>query len=482
MAAYASGKAIIKHADSGVEYEIDADDLVWDENTDDDERGMGWEIHHTAVVHHDALGELTWYVSEYPEGAENDKETDVGPHTLIRNFDFGLGAMAEGGAQPSLREMLDWFHANYEDPAVRTPYESREGGYQWIWGGPFDAREVLSDQYPEAADDLIERAVTRIEQDGITDWAPTERPGDYDDEPDIDDEGAPDGLGELIPAQASGIQFGVQPSGKIGIVLALLSASEARGLEPLLDEARRAAETLIVRLQGSNAHVDLLDVSERYHAALEDELSIARLYAVGLRLENARALLGRAVSEGRLPELPSDTEELLATLLQLHGNIIAGTKEGRELLANAETYARSSADTATLCQKTQQVIAAIAAQPKLIEADTLIVVSELADGMGSGPRADRTAEVGTTTTSNLLNAVIRVAAFGGLAAVTPGIEVSIPGQFASAITTELINGAWSFLSTNIHLLREFAAVAGPDLNWLRAVCDVVASLKKSQKR
>jgi hypothetical protein len=27
--------------------------------------------------------------------------------------------------------MIEWFHQNFEDPAERTPYESREGGYQW---------------------------------------------------------------------------------------------------------------------------------------------------------------------------------------------------------------------------------------------------------------------------------------------------------------------------------------------------------------
>ena len=32
--------------------------------------------------------------------------------------------------------MKEWFYENYEDPANRTPYESAEGGYIWIWGGP----------------------------------------------------------------------------------------------------------------------------------------------------------------------------------------------------------------------------------------------------------------------------------------------------------------------------------------------------------
>lgn len=77
--------------------------------------------------------------------------------------------------------MLQWFHDNYEDPAVRTPYESAEGGYQWIWGGPYDAREQIGDEFSDIADeDEIEAAVDEVEKDGLVDWAPKERPGDYD--------------------------------------------------------------------------------------------------------------------------------------------------------------------------------------------------------------------------------------------------------------------------------------------------------------
>ncbi|MET3972872.1 hypothetical protein ABIB94_007871 [Bradyrhizobium sp. JR7.2] len=46
--------------------------------------------------------------------------------------------------------MIQWFSANYEDPAVSTPYESAEGGYQYIWGGPYETLLALpsSDPWP----------------------------------------------------------------------------------------------------------------------------------------------------------------------------------------------------------------------------------------------------------------------------------------------------------------------------------------------
>jgi hypothetical protein len=77
--------------------------------------------------------------------------------------------------------MIEWFGQNFENPAERTPYESAEGGYQWIWGGPYDAREQLSDMFGKMVpESLIEDVVEELEDDGITDWAPTPSPDDYD--------------------------------------------------------------------------------------------------------------------------------------------------------------------------------------------------------------------------------------------------------------------------------------------------------------
>lgn len=48
-----------------------------------------------------------------------------------------------------LEAMRAWFYANYEDPAESTPYESAEGGYIYIWGGPYDPEEELQDEFGE---------------------------------------------------------------------------------------------------------------------------------------------------------------------------------------------------------------------------------------------------------------------------------------------------------------------------------------------
>jgi hypothetical protein len=51
--------------------------------------------------------------------------------------------------QNPVQLMVDWFLANYENPVERTPYESAEGGYQYIWGGPYYPEQELNNKFGE---------------------------------------------------------------------------------------------------------------------------------------------------------------------------------------------------------------------------------------------------------------------------------------------------------------------------------------------
>lgn len=79
------------------------------------------------------------------------------------------------------RIMEVWFRNSYEDPAERTPYESREGGYQWIWGGPYDALEELESEFSGIIEqELIEELASELEGECV-EWAPTPKSSDYED-------------------------------------------------------------------------------------------------------------------------------------------------------------------------------------------------------------------------------------------------------------------------------------------------------------
>jgi hypothetical protein len=77
--------------------------------------------------------------------------------------------------------MRDWFRARYCDPAHETPYESREGGYIWIWGGPYYADEELQGRFSHVVeDDVIEELADDLNRDGGYEWAPVRRHDDRD--------------------------------------------------------------------------------------------------------------------------------------------------------------------------------------------------------------------------------------------------------------------------------------------------------------
>jgi len=82
----------------------------------------------------------------------------------------------------SVAAMVDWFFDTYEDPVENTPHDSQEGGYQYIWGGPYSAWEELEAKFPEANEQHIARAVEMIERCGTTEW--TKHP-DSEDPPEL---------------------------------------------------------------------------------------------------------------------------------------------------------------------------------------------------------------------------------------------------------------------------------------------------------
>ena len=67
--------------------------------------------------------------------------------------------------------MIAWFFENFENPAEETPYDGREGGYQYIWGGPHEASDYIFDHFPEATEEEHTEAIGQIDADGPY-WAP----------------------------------------------------------------------------------------------------------------------------------------------------------------------------------------------------------------------------------------------------------------------------------------------------------------------
>jgi hypothetical protein len=69
--------------------------------------------------------------------------------------------------------MRIWFFRHYDNPGNACPYESQEGGYQFIWGGPYDANDVLSNEFSGiVADNIIEELAQELEEEQSCDeWS-----------------------------------------------------------------------------------------------------------------------------------------------------------------------------------------------------------------------------------------------------------------------------------------------------------------------
>lgn len=123
-------------------------------------------------------------------------------------------------ADQQIELMKNWFSENYEDPAQSTPFSSDEGGYVYIWGGPFDAYDELYSHFSDVVDDqLIQHLAEELSAE-CEEWAPAQSKIDYE--------------SELIQDIASISQYCQNFSGAISDVEALLDLANASPQQTVL--------------------------------------------------------------------------------------------------------------------------------------------------------------------------------------------------------------------------------------------------------
>ena len=106
--------------------------------------------------------------------------SNVEPKIVICGETFSPSDFQDLEVEDQREKMQEWFYENYEDPVERTPYESAEGGYIYIWGGPYDAHEELGIFYSFVDESLIEDLASDLSSD-CPEWTGKESPEDYDD-------------------------------------------------------------------------------------------------------------------------------------------------------------------------------------------------------------------------------------------------------------------------------------------------------------
>ena len=89
--------------------------------------------------------------------------------------------LKDASEEDQIEAMRQWFHARYEDPANETPYSSQEGGYQFVWGGPYDPNDEIQERFGgDVPYEVMEKLIHELWSEAGDEWAPIEHEGvDY---------------------------------------------------------------------------------------------------------------------------------------------------------------------------------------------------------------------------------------------------------------------------------------------------------------
>jgi hypothetical protein len=112
--------------------------------------------------------------NEVPE-APSPEEFELPDGTFVSELD-----LKDADEETQLDAMRSWFYSHFQHPAEETPYNSQEGGYQYIHGGPYDASEEIDSRFEGVVPDEV-REKLADELDGeSSEWAGHPRDSDYD--------------------------------------------------------------------------------------------------------------------------------------------------------------------------------------------------------------------------------------------------------------------------------------------------------------
>jgi hypothetical protein len=193
--------------------------------------------------------------------------------------------------------MVSWFFENFEDPAHEMPYDGREGGYQYIWGGPYEASDYIGDAFPDASEEEHQEAIDHIDADG-PDWAPAGHrilPPD-DDDYDVDTEPIEERL-EQLASQLDKLQ------GQVSKILSLQKQEATPGIghnNPPPDEDTPDLQMVLDSINQVRAELEKQNALEKPDPKVlqvaETRFGRFRNWITGLAKETPTLMAKRAVS------------------------------------------------------------------------------------------------------------------------------------------------------------------------------------------
>lgn len=104
--------------------------------------------------------------------------------TEARQFDPDDDWIKSAPRELQIEAMRRWFYDRYEDPANDTPYNGREGGYLFIYGGPYDPDDEIQGRFCHVVDyEVMDELIQELYAEVGDQWAPIDHEGvDYGEE------------------------------------------------------------------------------------------------------------------------------------------------------------------------------------------------------------------------------------------------------------------------------------------------------------
>lgn len=98
---------------------------------------------------------------------------DLPENAFLNNHQLNTAWLESASEDLQITAICQWFSTQFCDPAENTPFASEEGGYLWIDGGPYNARNEIEYSFSQIVPEkTIDKAIDIVESTGIDEWAP----------------------------------------------------------------------------------------------------------------------------------------------------------------------------------------------------------------------------------------------------------------------------------------------------------------------
>ena len=286
-------------------------------------------------------------------------------------------------------------------------------------------------------------------------------------------------LAAAVVEQDPGPSMAINSQGKIDAQNSgIATSSDFDEISQMREVMLEALDELIGAIRGSNAYASISSAATKYKDVISadiENLSIDKLYAYGLRLENARFRLKTEIESGEAPEMAVPVGEALDSVVGFHGPMILSTERGEVLVVRARRYNYNDQYVEELKDKSFLLATAVENDSSLFaEPGKDLIVSANRD-VGAGPDPQRSTENALIINGNTFKTIAKAIIHGGFvvggAVITDGILNTSYISATSQGVTKFLEVAPQFLMKHMPLLREYAAIVGADIAWLNAFLD-----------